>query len=213
MKLLNYLSKPYICQQEKPNISKLMFYCLTYFVIAFTTIIVIFPITYLFGLEHISQKGYSISAIITGVIFAPIYEEIICRLCLIANKKNYFIVIISITSLIIISLFREKYFISIVLLGLLTSLLSLNLINKNKLQAIYANNFKYFFWLSSIIFGLLHVTNFRGNYLVILALSPILCFPQISMGFILGYIRMNYGFRYGVIVHMIINSALLLYLF
>lgn len=213
MNLLNYFSKPYICQPEKPNISKLVFYCLSYFVIAFTSIIVIFPITSLFGLEHISQKGYSMAAIITGVIFAPIYEEIICRLCLIANKKNYYIVLISLISLIIISSIREKYLISIILLGVFLLLLSLKLIKKVKLQAIYNNNFKYIFWFSSILFGLLHVTNYSGNYLVILALSPILCFPQIVMGFILGYIRMKYGFRYGVIVHIIINSALLIYLF
>ncbi|MGB4415393.1 MAG: CPBP family glutamic-type intramembrane protease [Paludibacter sp.] len=213
MKLLNYVSKPYICQTEKPNISKLIFYCLTYFVIAFTSIIIIFPITSLFGLEHISQKGYSITAIITGIIFAPIYEEIICRLCLIANKKNYYIVLISLISLIIISLFREKYWTSIILLVVFLLLLSLKLIKKTKLRATYNVNFKYIFWLSSILFGLLHVTNFRGNYLVLLALSPILCFPQIAMGFILGYIRMNYGFKYGVIVHMIINSTLLVYLF
>lgn len=213
MSLLHYLLKPYICQPKKPHISKLVFYCLIYFLIAFTSIIVIYPVTTLFGLEHISQKGYSMAAIITGVIFAPIYEEIIFRLCLIANKKNYYIVLISLISLIIISLFREKYWVSSILSGVFLLLLSLKIVKYTNLQTFYAVNFKYIFWFSSFLFGLLHMTNYSGNYLTILALSPILCFPQIAMGFILGYIRMNYGFIFGVIVHIIINSALLIYLF
>jgi len=115
MRLLEYISKPNICEMEKPKISKLVFYSLTYFGIAFSSLLVIIPINYLFGLEHISQKGYSIAAIITGIFFAPIYEEIICRLCLIANKKNYYIVLLSLISLSIVSLLREKYWISIML--------------------------------------------------------------------------------------------------
>ena len=73
----------------------------------------------------------------------------------------------------------------------------LNFLDKTCLKTFYIKYFKYIFWYSAILFGLLHMFNYQGNYLIILSLSPILCFPQIVMGFILGYIRMNYGFVYG----------------
>ncbi len=61
--------------------------------------------------------------------------------------------------------------------------------------------FKYFFYVSCLIFALLHMTNFSEiNYI-----TPLLVLPQLGLGLILGFIRMRYGFFYGILFHALVN--------
>jgi len=163
----------------------------------------------LVNIEHISPKGYDFTIILMGVFLAPIYEEICCRLWLVASKRNYLIVIACLSSISFVELFRGKYLISIIFITISILLVSINFIDKQKIKTLYLRYFRFLFWFSALLFGLLHATNFRGCTFTIIALSPLLCLPQIIMGFILGYIRMSYGFWYGVLLHFLINSTLL----
>jgi len=70
-----------------------------------------------------------------------------------------------------------------------------------------SSNFKYFFYVTAIVFGLLHSTNFTGNIYIIMAFSPILGGPQIVTGAILGYIRMKNGLVYSILFHILFNSV------
>ncbi|MBT8284678.1 MAG: CPBP family intramembrane metalloprotease [Flavobacteriaceae bacterium] len=65
------------------------------------------------------------------------------------------------------------------------------------------------FYLSCLIFGLVHLGNFEeGTSLLLWA--PLLIAPQTLMGFFLGYLRVKLGLRYAILMHMSHNGILFL---
>ena len=67
--------------------------------------------------------------------------------------------------------------------------------------------FKFFFYISALLFGWIHIFNFEftsSHYVFI----PIIALPQTMLGLILGCIRINYGFWYGVLLHFLYNAVL-----
>jgi membrane protease YdiL (CAAX protease family) len=92
----------------------------------------------------------------------------------------------------------------------LSLFLFLTIFTRKRIESFIASNFKYFFYSSSIVFGLMHSSNFTGNIYLILTFSVILGGPQIVLGLILGYIRMNHGLKYSFLFHMVVNTSLIL---
>lgn len=68
--------------------------------------------------------------------------------------------------------------------------------------------FKYIFYVLTLIFGFYHITNFEITATVLI-LSPILVAPQISVGALLGYIRVRLGLIWAIGLHAIYNLFLL----
>ena len=72
----------------------------------------------------------------------------------------------------------------------------------------YYRNSGYFKWLyygSSIIFGWIHIINYHfdcSHYIYI----PFITLTQTFSGFMFGYIRILYGFWYGVLLHTLFNT-------
>jgi uncharacterized protein len=64
--------------------------------------------------------------------------------------------------------------------------------------------FPLYFYFSSILFGVIHFYNYEYDNTHILFLLFITS-PQIFSGFFLGYIRIIYGFWYGVFFHGVYN--------
>jgi len=70
---------------------------------------------------------------------------------------------------------------------------------------------KYFsivFYLFTFTFGFIHITNFELTTQVWL-LAPILVAPQISVGFLLGFIRIKFGLIWSMAMHAIYNLILI----
>lgn len=68
--------------------------------------------------------------------------------------------------------------------------------------------FKYAFYISVLLFGLVHIGNFQdieGYYWLI----PILVAPQISAGIFLGFIRTKLGLLWSILLHTAHNLILL----
>ncbi|WP_350288647.1 CPBP family intramembrane glutamic endopeptidase [uncultured Croceitalea sp.] len=68
--------------------------------------------------------------------------------------------------------------------------------------------FKYAFYMSVLLFGLIHIGNFQdidGYYWLI----PILVAPQISAGVFLGFIRTKLGLVWSILLHAMHNFILL----
>jgi len=104
------------------------------------------------------------------------------------------------------SIYRSKFVLAIPLsVFVLVVLLLVTIFTRDKVELFIASKFKYFFYGSSILFGLVHASNFTGNVNYILAFSFILGGPQIVLGLILGYIRMNHGLKYSILFHMAVN--------
>jgi hypothetical protein len=75
---------------------------------------------------------------------------------------------------------------------------------------IFFKNSKYFptmLYIFTLAFGLVHISNFELTTQVLL-LSPLLVAPQISVGFLLGYIRVKFGLSWSMALHACYNMVL-----
>jgi membrane protease YdiL (CAAX protease family) len=79
---------------------------------------------------------------------------------------------------------------------------------QDKLEKLYKNKYKWVFFGSAILFGLLHVSNYKFSWVIIL-FTPFLILPQVFGGILLSYIRVTYGFWRSVLGHFIYNLLLL----
>jgi len=160
-------------------------------------------------------KNYHLNTnkILIGVFLAPIYEEILFRAPLIFKKKYICLFMIVSAILDVLAMIKPNILGTIVFSNFLLIPIILHLIfSEKKIEIFIKQNFRWFFYFSVFFFGFAHLTIFSGDYLKIILIAPILVSPQIILGLILGYIRMNYGLRYSIIFHCVINSPLLLIL-
>ncbi len=77
---------------------------------------------------------------------------------------------------------------------------------------LFFKNSKYFpiaLYIFTIAFGLIHISNFELSTQVLL-LSPLLVAPQISVGFLLGYIRVKFGLIWSMALHACYNMVLII---
>ncbi len=205
--LKNYLRNPIYCSNEKPKLKAILFLFLVYVITIILIGIVIALITKEF---HIKINEFKLSThfktILVGVIIVPFYEEILFRSLLKFKKANITLFIATIVVFIVIAAVNLKIksiiFFSALLLGFLSMLF---VFKRIRLESFLSSKFKFFFYASALLFGLLHAFNFSGNIYLILAFSPILGGPQIVLGLILGYIRMKNGLVYSILFHMIVN--------
>ena len=68
--------------------------------------------------------------------------------------------------------------------------------------------FKIAFYLFTVLFGFMHISNFEMTKQVLL-FSPLLVAPQISVGFLLGYIRVRFGLIWSMALHACYNMVLI----
>ncbi|WP_299048339.1 CPBP family intramembrane glutamic endopeptidase [uncultured Polaribacter sp.] len=68
--------------------------------------------------------------------------------------------------------------------------------------------FKVLFYVLTILFGFIHITNFEISTNVIL-LSPLLVLPQILLGVYLGFIRVRFGLLWSIGLHAAYNGILI----
>jgi membrane protease YdiL (CAAX protease family) len=75
-------------------------------------------------------------------------------------------------------------------------------------------SFKYAFYVSSSIFGSIHIFNFEITTNVLI-LTPLLVLPQLLVGAYYGYVRVRFGLLWSMLLHGCYNGILILisYLF
>jgi membrane protease YdiL (CAAX protease family) len=139
-------------------------------------------------------------------IFAPVLEEVIFRLSLIFDPVYISLSISTLFALIIHKV--SNSFLSIITFILLFILVKrLANIYSFKLFSFWTKNFPYIFYFLSVLFGVVHISNYKytevNQYLIV----PILIFPQLAIGFILSFTRLYYkkGFLICIIIHVLMN--------
>ena len=141
-----------------------------------------------------------------ATVFAPVTEEIIFRLSLLFNPVN---LALSVSTLISLIIHRFcNHLISIISFSLVFILIyALASTYKSSLISFWNKNFKYIFYSLPILFGLVHISNYKiieaSQYFIAL----ILIFPQLAIGFILSFTRLYYkkGFLICIIFHVLMN--------
>lgn len=140
------------------------------------------------------------------VILAPICEEVIFRLSLIFDPLYIALSISTLIALIVYKLTNVIFFIiSFFLIFFLINRLAS--IFKSILFLFWKKNFKYIFYTLSLLFGLVHISNYEFVGVTQYFIALILVFPQIAVGFILSYTRLFYekGFFICIIFHVLMN--------
>lgn len=208
---ISYLKNPYYCESRKPSIIKFTALIFIYLLATISVGMVSFIICNAFHLEHNKPELSPLMTILFGIILAPFYEEVLFRSLLRFKWSSILIFVPTTIALVAFSIYRSKFvqpmLLSVFVLGLF---LFLTIFTRKKIESFISSKFKYFFYSSSIIFGFLHAFNFTGNIYLILTFSFILGGPQIVLGLILGYIRMNHGLKYSFLFHIVVNMSIIL---
>ena len=75
------------------------------------------------------------------------------------------------------------------------------------LSPLIRNNFSILLWVSSVIFALSHISNYHDRQHTDLLYIPLIL-PQLSLGILLGFVRVRFGLFYSIACHFLINSML-----
>ena len=209
--LIAYLKRPVACENKQPQLGDFII-LLAIYTMALIPCAVIAVITCkILNVRHEEISLTPWMKLFVGIILAPVYEEIIFRSLLKFKKIN--VILFSVTLLLLIGYYiirsrtEAALFFSILLLGFFSLVI---FFRRTQIEAFISSKFKYFFYATILIFGLLHAFNFTGDTYTLLAFSFLLGSPQLVLGSILGYIRMTYGLVYSILFHMIINLSIIL---
>jgi hypothetical protein len=156
-----------------------------------------------FDLFDLKEKKFLLFG--TIVVLAPLIEETIFRLQL----KDYSLAVLFYAGLVVFYL--NKLFSGVTLGVFVFVAISIAMAfffylwqSKTRRMRFIIIYFKYHFYLTAIIFGLVHISNYNnpikfGFPVVLLVL------PQLFVGFILGYVRMRFGISKSIIMHAAYN--------
>lgn len=155
---------------------------------------------------------------LVSVIILPLMEETAFRLYLVF-KPIFLALSISIISYYYttFSIFEtyvtdiKNDFLIRVSISLLIGTISFFLLNKlaHRIKIFWNNNFKWIFYFSILVFGLVHIMNYEINIYSLL-LTPLIILPQLISGSFYGFIRVQYGIIYGIIAHILNNTLIFL---
>lgn len=166
--------------------------------------------------SNMAERFTPLLFVLVGGFILPTYEEITFRLSLkykaiyaslslaaiiyyfatkVVCKSNLSLVDSSFTARIVISF----------IVGLISYLFLYKFKLDTKLELFWKKNFQYIYYLSCVLFAWLHIFNFELTALNILLL-PIITLPQLFSATIAGYTRVQFGFQYPLVIHMLTNT-------
>jgi membrane protease YdiL (CAAX protease family) len=140
------------------------------------------------------------------VILSPIIEEVIFRLSLVFDPIYF---ALSTSTLIAVIIYKVSnsilFIISFFLLFFIINRLAL--IFRLGFLLFWKKNTKYIFYLFSLLFGLVHISNYQFFEVSQYFIVPILIFPQLAIGFLLSFTRLYYenGFFVCILFHILMN--------
>ncbi|WP_158796270.1 type II CAAX prenyl endopeptidase Rce1 family protein [Pedobacter sp. L105] len=216
-KCLNYLKDPYLVSIPKKITSPftvifmLSAICIIAGVFAgvFADLLVHLKLVPAPGPSILDDKEVSpFHFFIGAVLIAPVTEELIfraqlkrftgaiffiafmCGVLLCAITKNYWAFLIS--PVIFILLFIIYRF---TIAGSVT-----------RKFTFWVRAFPWYFHFTSICFALVHLSNFQKG-ITLLPLGILYTLPQLAIGLVLGFTRMNYGLKYSIAIHALYNLS------
>jgi len=203
------------------------------FAVVFAVELLLFaPISSAIGIEDIphamtellKNKTY-LEVFALAVIAAPIAEELIFRFHLKYRSLNYFYVAMVIATIgAMYVIYNQGYS-----FGMLQSNLENGHVPMTDMKAVliffgvliavyflqqyymrkdeeerYRDYFPFIFYLSAIVFSIIHVSNF-GLESERWYLSPLLVMPQFILALYIGYVRLRKGILFAILIHMTNN--------
>lgn len=229
----NYLIKPeYIQTSETRGFMQSTWAVFRIWTLMFVISLLGIPISYAisnaYGTTFADHAAYEYAAkrtflqVIWGaVIFFPVWEELVFRIGLRYRRSNLslglslFAVYISRLIVIVLELPRPIWLFSPdTLIGVLSILvpaivlttllwLALSRVGDDRLESFYKRRFRFIFYLPLLAFALFHTLNYEREMWVF---APLLVLPQLALAAGLGYVRMKFGLRWSVAMHIFNNA-------
>jgi len=137
------------------------------------------------------------------MIITPILEEFLFRSFLYPQKKHISAFIFSLTFFLLNYFLIDYFLIKIPLSFIFCFLFQLSSFQIN--YKWYSKNNRSIVYFSSIIFGLVHITNYQLTQTTIY-MSPLFFAPKILSGFSLAFMRIKYGLVYSILLHSAYNA-------
>lgn len=142
-------------------------------------------------------------SILLIVIAVPLLEEICFRLWLRSGLYYTTFSILGAIFFVSTAIFNSSESSIVYVLGILLSVGLLVAIFMSRYKPkLFIKHYKYFYYISVLTIGLMHLDNYSDINLVSSWCFPLLALPYIMAGFMLVYTRITYGFKYGYLLHM-----------
>lgn len=156
--------------------------------------------------NKISKAAFYLGA----VFFAPLLEESIFRAQL--RRFSGSLVFIAFICGAILTAFTDTFWaflisIPIFIILFVTYRFTLAGSVSRKYQ-FWERVFPWYFHFTAICFALVHLSNFEKG-ISLLPFGILYTLPQLAIGLILGYARMNYGLKYSMALHALYNLSLM----
>ncbi len=208
---IEFLKHPTLGHVRKPDWIEMLKLFLMYLFIAVPLGGIVLFVSKTFNIEHADYLTFSVKTILIAVFIAPVYEEILFRGLLRLSGVTALLFVVTGLCLLTVSFINGKTMsvivLTIILLGFAVLFFKVGL---SRLQMLADKNFRSLYYISSALFGLLHVFNFSGDVIMIAVFSVILILPQLVLGLILGFVRTRYGLKSSIVFHMIVNFPVML---
>ncbi|MDW3196564.1 MAG: CPBP family glutamic-type intramembrane protease [Cytophagales bacterium] len=219
--LFHFVKKPSLEEQAEKSTRLKIYDTIGLFIVKMICMI---PVILFFALIYdpenvqkasMSERFTPIMMLLVGGFILPLVEEVAFRLSL-RFKPIYLSLSLSVflyyvlTKLIFdtkISAMDESFILRTgVSFGF--GLLLFPLFNYRKIKAVLNNfwetNFRWIYYISSLVFAWIHLAKYEIILLNVLLL-PILTLPQLMSALINGYTRVKFGFQYPLLFHMANN--------
>jgi hypothetical protein len=164
--------------------------------------------------QRISKGNIYFLTLIVSVA-APIMEELIFRLPLRLKKYNFIpfiLIVLLLNSLGIINHYTNGlswYYVLPVFITVLALIVVFTPTYFSKISTYLKSKYGWYFYFIALLFGFYHLINYRFT-IQVLFFAPLLVLPQIVAGLLLGYIRIRFGFIWGILLHAIHNLLFIL---
>lgn len=231
IEFFKFIYRPSIHKSSSHSIYKKIYDVLSIYFFCFIIGISISIITFYF-INTPKRKDNDINLgfdfIFLSCLFLPLVEEILFRLSLIYSRCNFSFTLGGLSFLFLNNMLKANVSLTIenssfirIVVSIIISIIigtifySFSKKYNNILNQFHRNNFKVLFYLSSIIFALLHISNFEMNLYSFL-ISPLMTLPQLLFGLAAGFIRVKYGFLYCFFIHILSNvipTVIIIYFF
>ena len=158
-------------------------------------------------MDEMKKKGV-FYALFLVAFFGPFIEELSFRLGLSFKRLHVSLSAVAFTYFLSSLLFNSGYFGDVhyklpvsILVGVL--LYSRSQITFDNIRQKYG---RIIIWGMILFFGFLHVANYNIETITLLPMYFVMCLPQVLMGIVFVYFRLNLGFFYALGFHCLLNG-------
>jgi len=167
--------------------------------------------------QRMANRFSPLILLLVGGFLLPLVEEIAFRLSLVfkpiylalSSSALFYYVLTKAVFNTKISAFDETFLLRVGVslgFGVLVFMVVNRASIREHLEKLWADNFRYIYYLTCIVFAWMHISKYELIWLNILLL-PILTLPQLMSAVIYGYTRVLFGFQYPLLVHITMNTV------